>query len=339
MDLLDKYMVEVGKHLPRKNRLDLQAEIRSTIEDMLEDRSQETGRPVDETLIAEVLKEYGAPAGVAAGYQPVRYLIGPRLYPIFEMVVKIVLAVLTVLSLVGFGIVAARSGGAGEAFLASLGKWLLEYLAGLISAFGNIVLVFAILERVLPTAEFEKEAEAWTPADLDAEPDPDQVKRGELIFETLFIALALAFINLYPDWIGFFNMKDGAWVFFPVLSEAFFRYLPWINLLGLLEIGLNLYLLRQGAWQTVTRLIHIVFELAGVGLAAVMLVGPSLVSLDAALAAGIFGDAYGVMARMFGFIPVIVLVIVIIVQTIEALQATWRLLNPRGVGKTLPHTK
>ena len=48
MNLLDKYMVQVGKHLPRKNRLDLQAEIRSTIEDMLEDRGQQSGKPVDD---------------------------------------------------------------------------------------------------------------------------------------------------------------------------------------------------------------------------------------------------------------------------------------------------
>jgi len=54
MNLLDKYIEEVGKRLPRRNRRDLQAEIRSTIEDMLEDRSQAEGRPVDDALVGEV---------------------------------------------------------------------------------------------------------------------------------------------------------------------------------------------------------------------------------------------------------------------------------------------
>jgi uncharacterized protein (UPF0216 family) len=39
MNLIDKYITEVGKHLPRKNRADIEAEIRSTLEDMLEERS------------------------------------------------------------------------------------------------------------------------------------------------------------------------------------------------------------------------------------------------------------------------------------------------------------
>jgi hypothetical protein len=35
MNLLDKYILEIGKHISRRNRPDLLAEIRSTIEDML----------------------------------------------------------------------------------------------------------------------------------------------------------------------------------------------------------------------------------------------------------------------------------------------------------------
>ena len=68
MNLIDKYVVEVGKHLPRKNRADIEAEIRSTLEDMLDERTQATG-PADEATILQVLKEYGAPREVAAKYK------------------------------------------------------------------------------------------------------------------------------------------------------------------------------------------------------------------------------------------------------------------------------
>jgi hypothetical protein len=298
---------------------------------MLDDRSQQSGKPVDDALISEVLQEYGAPAKVAAAYQPARYLIGPRLYPIFEMVVKIVLSVLAVVGLIRFGISFADGGATGAAFFAALGKYGLEWLAGMISAFGNIVLVFAILERVLPASEFEEEAEKWSPADLDALPDPDKVARAELIFESIFILLGLALFNLYPDLIGFMMMKDSTWVYVPALSEAFFTYLPWINLLGLLEIGLNLLLLRRRCWQTATRLANIALNLAGIFLAIAMLAGPLLVELNPAAFAGTpLADLTQTLSWVFAWLPALILVILIVVQSVEVVQDIIRLYKSRA---------
>jgi hypothetical protein len=163
MNLIDKYITEVGKHLPRKNRADIEAEIRSTLEDMLEERRQTQGTADEGTVIA-LLKEYGAPREVAESYTGPRYLIGPRVYPIFELVTKIVLAVLIAVTLAGLGLSLSRSSLAGPEFLKTIGNSALSLLGGLITAFGNIVLVFAILERVLPAKVFEEEEE-WNPAE------------------------------------------------------------------------------------------------------------------------------------------------------------------------------
>ena len=38
MDLIDRYVHEVGRYLPRKNRADIQAELRSLLIDTLEAR-------------------------------------------------------------------------------------------------------------------------------------------------------------------------------------------------------------------------------------------------------------------------------------------------------------
>src|SRR5512132_3440586 len=102
MNLIDKYIAEIGKHLPRKNRADIEAEIRSTLEDMLDERAQGKG-PADEATIMALLKEYGSPREVAATYKTHQYLIGPRLFPIFETVIRIVLAVVAGASLIGLG--------------------------------------------------------------------------------------------------------------------------------------------------------------------------------------------------------------------------------------------
>src|SRR5512142_966813 len=101
MKMLEKYVAEIGKRLPRRTRADIETEIKSTLQDMLDERSARTGKPVDDAMVRELLKEYGAPAKVAASYSPPRYLIGPRIYPLFELVLRIVLAVLVGVSLFG----------------------------------------------------------------------------------------------------------------------------------------------------------------------------------------------------------------------------------------------
>ena len=39
MSLIDRYIAEVGRHLPEKNRKDIEAEIRSMLEDMIDENS------------------------------------------------------------------------------------------------------------------------------------------------------------------------------------------------------------------------------------------------------------------------------------------------------------
>ncbi len=235
MNMLDRYIQEVGRRLPRQNRADLQAEIRSNLEELIEDRAQQSGRAIDEALTAEVLKAYGAPEKVAESYCPTRYLIGPRLYPFFTMVLKIVITVLFAVGLGGF-ILNYFTGDLGAEFLPALGQYGLEFLAGAISAFGNIVIVFAILERVLPPSELSKDETEWDPAQLNATPNPDEIKRNELIVDILFTVLILAALNLYTNRIGIYWLEDNAWVMIPFLSDAFFSYLPWINLLWVLQV-------------------------------------------------------------------------------------------------------
>ena len=56
MEIIDAYVSAVGRHLPEKQRADIEREIHSMIEDTLEDESTRLGRPGDEELLSEVLK-------------------------------------------------------------------------------------------------------------------------------------------------------------------------------------------------------------------------------------------------------------------------------------------
>jgi hypothetical protein len=335
MTLLDNYLMEIGKYLPHRNRLDLQTEIRSTIEDMLDDRAQQTGQPVDNVMIEDVLKEYGSPSKVAAAYHPTRYLIGPQMYPFFLMVVKIVLSVLFAVTLGSF-LWGYYNNSTGPDFLRSLGDFALQFFGGATAALGNIVLVFAILERILSSSEFDITKADWEPKDLLLEPDSEQVKRGEMIFEILFTVLGLVVLNLYPKLIGVAIQNDGSWMFVPALSDAFTSYLPWINLLGVFAIVLDVFLLRRGSWQMLTRIIGLVIEVSGVVLAGIMLNGPSLVKFGSSdLTSTPVAGSAETLFQLVQLAPKIILVILIIVQSVEVVGMIRHLILKRTIVKPL----
>jgi hypothetical protein len=324
MNLIDRYINEVGKHLPRKNRVDIEAELRSTLEDMLEDRSQQTGRPADEALATEILQEYGTPRKVAATYQSHPYLVGPRMFPTFTLVLRFVLfavtlglTIATIVSLIGTNLTSPE-------LLKRLGEFAAGLVSALVAAFGNVTLVFAILERVLPATELENE-EKWTPAELTREPDPGQVKTGEIIASIVFTAAALIIFNFYPQIVGIWNNENGIWSQIAGLSKDFFRYLPWINLSGLLTIALDIWLLRQGLWRAATRWLHIGLQIVAIGIATAMLRGPALLTFSPGNIDPQIGD---LLTGIFGAMVPVVLIIVIVTSTIEVVKDVLRLVRP-----------
>jgi hypothetical protein len=330
MNLIDRYVKEVGKHLPQKQRADIEKEIRSTLLDMLEEREPASPDVEREAAVVALLKEYGEPRKVAESYIGPRYLIGPRIYPTFELVTKIVLAVVIGIAVVGLGIGLAGSSLAGMDFLSKVGSSALGLLGSLVTVFGNIVIVFAILERVLPAKEFDG-AEDWEPEQLAAEPDPDEVKYGEQIVGILFLTLFLILFNLYPEVIRFGFFGENDWVFIPImLSEAFFSYLPWLNVLFLLEIAMAVYLIRAGAWTVASRAASILINLAGIALAVVMLRGPALIDLTPDRLAGTpLAESAEALTAVGNLIPAIVLIVVIIISGVEIAQMAYRLFNIR----------
>ena len=124
--------------------------------------------------------------------------------------------------------------------------------------------------------------------------------------------------------IGIWNNVDGAWTQIAGLSDAFSRYLPWINLSGALIIALDLWLLRQETWNLLTRGLHIGLEIIGIAIAAAMLRGPSLLTFypsDIGLEAGT------ALTRVFTFLVPAILIIVIVVSAIEIVKDILKLLN------------
>jgi hypothetical protein len=286
MNLINRYVSEVGKHLPLlTGREDIEKELRSTLEDMLEERAEKAGRAADEAMEIELLKEYGSPEKVAATYNSHPYLIGPQMFPFFIRIFKIVVFGIVIgLSVVTIIEILTQMPMAGNDLVQMIIKGIGNIIYTTIVAFGNVVLAFAILERVDPNfqsklPDLERQLpdlnlsnldlnldskKEWDPTSLLKGPEPDSVNRGELIAEVVFTFIGLMIIN------GIFN--------FPIFSEEFLKFVPWINLVSLAGIVLNIYLLRAGSWSPSTRISSILIDLAGIAITVGLLRTPNVFS-------------------------------------------------------------
>jgi HAAS len=358
-NLIDTYVSEVGRRLPSKTRADIQAEIRSILQDMLEERSRKTGNTVDEEMTLEILKEYGAPEKVASTYQGERYLVGPRLYPIFMLVLRIVLIVIGVLAAIGLGIALSGTIGNPHNAFETILKAVANFGTTTMTALGNIVLIFGILEWALFRAGakvelkgFPKDKE-WDPRSLTRLSTPNQVKMGETIAEIVGCFAAIVIFNFYPQIIGFTpslnslvgsgNLATGlsGVAFTPLLSEAFFYFVPYLTLVWALTIILDIVLLRMGYWTVVTRICLIGLKIVSIVIAAGMLGVPSLLAITTASLTAAIGDAGAastLMTMLSQFIRV-ALWLGIIGSAIEIIRAASRLAThnilPQVTGNSL----
>ncbi|MDD5191164.1 MAG: hypothetical protein PHE50_09005, partial [Dehalococcoidales bacterium] len=254
MNLIDRYINEVGEHLPARQRSDILKEIRSLIEDLLAEKSRATGRPNDEKLTIEVLKEMGRPEKVAASYLPPRYLIGPELFPVFWLVLKIVLFVVFT---VGVLILAVRIAIGDIGVWLGIGDGIGNLFNWLVLGLGWVVVTFAIIELVAPKMKIPNKEKEWDPAALLKKPDTAKIPLATPIVGIIGTLVALVIFNLLPGVPVIKNLNDGEWRILLSLSDAFKRILPLINIAWVLTIAFHCVTLVQRRWSSVLRLAYI----------------------------------------------------------------------------------
>jgi hypothetical protein len=284
-ELFDRYVHEVGRRLPKKQRADVEAELHSLLMDALQDRIEGHEEATVDDQVA-VLEAFGPPSDVAARYAPPhRYLIGPGVYSIYLIVVAATAGALTVAYVVLLALTAWSA--SASAMGTAIGELASGYVNALLAAFGSVTLTFAVLERVIPASAWEKTTDKeWDPRSLPPVEDRERIERGGLIASSVFLVIALVIFNLFPDWIGFGFVRsagDGlaGWQFGPVLAPVFFSaYLPWLDGIWIVQLLLNIVLIRQGRWQLPTRLVDLALALGSVVLLGQMLTGPSIITLD-----------------------------------------------------------
>jgi len=278
MNLIERYVHEVGTHLPAKLRSDIEAELQSSILDILEEKRRD-GQTVTDATVLQVLKELGNPAKVAASYRPPDYLIGPELYPIFIKALKLGLFVVSAIALVVLAVrIAIGDVTSWGQFPESIGT----YFNWLIAVLGYGVVTFAVLQRISPALKVvsrEREKE-WDPAELLKKPDADKIPLSSPIIAIIFTLWALVVFNIFPHVVAIGSVKDGNWVILASLSDAFFRLMPFINAMWVLLIAFHVVRAYHGRWRLATRWAFVALQLFGIAITATLLAGPDIIKVN-----------------------------------------------------------
>ncbi|MGZ8803898.1 MAG: permease prefix domain 1-containing protein [Microbacterium sp.] len=326
--LTDRNIAAAMRTVPEKQRDDLAAELRASIDDQIDARVGD-GEPHG---IAEraVLTELGDPEKLAAGYteRPL-HLIGPRYYLEWWRLLKLLWWIVVPLAALGISLGQVLSGAAfGEVVGATA---VGAFTVALHVAFW-VTLVFAILERTSGTSPLERNALTkdgpWAPWTLDQLPElrPAGVGVAELVASLVFLGLA-AFAVVWDQLVGFVWV-DGLTQ--PVLNPALWPW--WIaGLLAILalEAVFAIVLFRTRRWTPALAVVNAVLALAVAIPAVVLLAQGALLNhafFTEVLPADSAEEVYGVLSTITGF----GIVIIAGWDIVDGALKTWRASRSMG---------
>lgn len=166
MELIERYLQAIGRFLPAEPRADILAELRSELEEQMDARAAEWGRPLDEADVAALLKMHGKPEAVALRYLPQRSLIGPASFPIYWYTLQRVLPLVAIVYVIGNAATMLLSPSHGD-----VAGQIIRAVFGLIPAlficWGIVTIAFAIIEYARHKPSLRASLGRWDPAQWD----------------------------------------------------------------------------------------------------------------------------------------------------------------------------
>jgi hypothetical protein len=235
MELVDRYLQAVQFWLPANLKRDIVAELSEDLHAQIEERESTLGRNLNTTEIEDLLKQRGAPIIVANQFLPQRYLIGPLLFPVYLLVLRIALFaymipwVLTFIGLVVFSS-AYHNGWVAHSWLQNASSLWGSLWNSAFITIGIVTAIFAVLERLQPKTHF---LETFEPKSLPPVRKTAVIPRLNSSFEVgvqVVVAVWIAFsltspvvydspnlrITLAPHWYLFFL----GWLLVVIVSGA-----------------------------------------------------------------------------------------------------------------------
>ncbi len=281
MELMERYLYDIGRRLPAKQREDIVKELRSLLQDALDARC--AGRAPTEEDVAAVLRDFGSPTEVAARYAGERYLIGPRIFDLWWLVLRIVVLCMLGGLLVALGVSLAFDTATLESALKRIADFFASAVTSVFTAFGYVTVIFFLIERARRDkgAKEKLEQKIWDPKDLPRVPvRVDRVGPVGPVVAMVFTLFAMWLFNLHPELIMVFRSlgEDVHWIDgIPALNPAALAaYLPLWNIGWIAGLALQAVLFGRGRWELGSRIAHIALQVFNIGVFGFMMGGPAL---------------------------------------------------------------
>lgn len=268
-DLIEDYADDVARRLPRRLRNDVGFELRALLQEELQARAGESGRPADVGMALALLSAFGRPADVADRYRPASFVIvRPTETRAFAATALLAVGLQWALTLPA--VVLRPEPFPGQA-LVRLGAWWVGWGLGAFWAPGFMVVLMILargLEHRFPRTQ------AWTPRRLA---DPDGLDRPPLALGLAAWALA-AFVLVAMPWYA--PHLPGALPRVFTLDSGFLRTRgPWLLPVWAAHYALHVVALLDGRWRKPVRRAAAALGLAVCGvLAWFILAGPIFAS-------------------------------------------------------------
>ncbi|MFI4933081.1 MAG: hypothetical protein ACHP7N_00525 [Caulobacterales bacterium] len=257
-DLIESYVDDIAKRLPRKLRNDVGFELRALLGEELQGKASDADRPADEAMALALLNAFGRPEDVADRYRPASFVIikssetrGFALTALLAVAVQWALTLPPVFMLPELF--------PGQAF-SRLGAWWTSWGLGAFWLPGFMVVAFIIVRWI---GHRWPRADAWAPPRLA---DRDRINRPLTILAMGAWTLGAA-VWIGMPWYG--PHLPGVLPSVFAFDDGFLRARgPWLLPLWAAQYGVYMTALVDGRWLKITRRIRLGLDLALCGLLA-----------------------------------------------------------------------
>lgn len=260
MNWIDRYVAEIKRYLPAKNRDDVAEELQSLLEEEVLELEADRERPLTDAEWHDLLREFGHPMQVATRYGASGVLISAALFPLYRKVVGYLLAAVAMVYVLAitWSIVADVIWGVmADARAVNLGFGFGEAWSFAVNWLVFITLGFHLADRYVADTGILKR---WNPATLP----PAQLERESLsssILVSILVAVWLVILHrLSPEF--------SAAVLLGEQNNRFITLIAWLKIQAVLVLAVYLILLFKPHWSRGKRMLVMVSDaLAAFGVA------------------------------------------------------------------------
>ena len=269
-DLIESYVGDVIRRLPRKIRSDVGYELRALLEEELRGRAEASGRTADSALAMELLADFGRPVDVADRYRPAGFtIIRPSDAPRFAWIALGGVALQWIVSLI-----ATFASPSDVEWLSRLGAWWTSWGLGSFWWPGLLVslsIVGASIAHGRNSAERSPRV---------SELDRDRVNRFAI---AIYIALGLvgaSIVIAIPSMAVWGSTLPQPLLAAFALDDEFLTWrAPWVLVFWTVSLAVGIVLLVTGRWTRVLRRVELTGGILGAVLLAVWVgAGPIFVA-------------------------------------------------------------